>query len=74
VEIKTLLLPREAILTTNQLDRIANILDNAGQVGLGIIILEPIFINHSINIFIIISGCIAVVGVWLVSIAIAKRG
>ncbi len=76
MQIKSFTFPRQAIFTKGQFDRLSNIFDGAGQVGLGTAILGPTFTitPTSINLAILIQGFIAILGVWFVSILLAKWG
>jgi hypothetical protein len=61
-------------LTPAQIERSANIFDNAGQVFLAVMVLTPIIqgIDNS-NILVLVFGIIDMLLCWSVSIILAKR-
>jgi hypothetical protein len=61
-------------LTPAQIERFANIFDNAGQVFLAVMVLTPIIqgIDNS-NILVLVFGIIDMLLCWSVSIILAKR-
>ena len=65
---------RKRALTPEQLDRVANILDNLGQVFFAVLILTPIVQGiDKANLWMIVLGIIDVVTCWTGSILLAKR-
>lgn len=63
------------VLTENQFDRLSNILDNAGQVVFGVVVLSPLISNLvSFNWIMIILGIIIAVTCWSLSMILAGRG
>jgi hypothetical protein len=65
-------LQRKPIFSEKQFDRLSNILDNAGQVVLGITVIGPFFSREPINVFIIGNGILAVLALWIVSIILSN--
>jgi len=62
------------ILTIKQIERMANIFDNAGQVLLGVAVLSPLIADlDKINLFVIISGIIGMLICWTVSVLLTRR-
>jgi hypothetical protein len=60
--------------TPAQIERIANILDNLGQVFFAVMILTPVMQGiDKANIWVLILGSIDVVACWTGSILLAKR-
>jgi hypothetical protein len=68
-----LFIQRKPIFTDKQFDRLSNILDNAGQVVLGITVIGPFFSKELINIFIIGNGILAVFALWIISIILSNK-
>lgn len=67
--------PAHPIFTENQYDRLANILDNAGQVIFGIAVLTPLISNFaSTNWFVLLLGLAVATAFWLISLVIARKG
>ncbi len=64
--------------TKEQINRLSNVFDNAGQVFLGVAVLSPIVSNltviDKIQPMVILLGLISAVFCWLVSINFAKKG
>lgn len=58
-----------------ELLRLTNILDNAGQIFLGGLVISPIFLNiHPLIMFaIILVGIILTFVCWIISLRLAKR-
>jgi hypothetical protein len=57
-----------------QIERIANILDNLGQVFFAVMILTPIVQGiDKTNLFVLVLGAIDVVTCWTGSVLLAKR-
>ena len=70
-----LLTKLEPILTIRQLDRLSNILDNAGQVVLGVAVLSPLITgvdNRKMSVLLL--GLVTVVFCWMFSIWLSKKG
>ena len=62
------------ILTVNQLNRLSNIFDNAGQVMLGIAVISPIITGFDrIDIFVVLSGIITTLVCWTVSVTLSRK-
>ena len=60
--------------TPSQIERIANILDNLGQVFFAVLILTPVMQGiDSINLLVLLLGAINVVMCWTGSVVLAKR-
>jgi hypothetical protein len=61
------------VLTASQIDRMANILDNAGQGFFVMLILTPLVqgIAH-VNLFVIVLGVINVIVCWTGSLFLSK--
>jgi|RhiMetdeSRZDD1v2_1073273.scaffolds.fasta_scaffold399601_1 hypothetical protein len=60
--------------TPSQIERIANILDNLGQVFFAVLILTPIMQGiDNINLLVLVLGIIDVVMCWTGSVILAKR-
>jgi hypothetical protein len=61
-------------LTPAQIERFANIFDNAGQVCLAVMVLTPI-VQHidNTNLLVLVLGAIDVVACWTGSILLARR-
>lgn len=72
------LLKLKPVLTTKQLERIANIFDNAGQVFLGAAVISPVITTlnkvDSIQPVVVVLGLIATIVCWLVSIKLTAIG
>lgn len=70
-----LLLRLKPILTLNQIDRLSNIFDNAGQVVFGIAVLSPIISGfYKINWLVILSGIMGVMFCWTASLWVVRKG
>lgn len=70
-----LLVQVKPILTANQLDRLSNIFDNAGQVVFGVVVLSPVIAGFdTINWAVILSGIIGVIFCWWASLWVIKKG
>lgn len=70
---RNLLAQREPFFTVNQFHRLSNILDNAGQVVLGITVVTPFFAN-TISYRSVLFGGLLIFVSWLTSLWLAKRG
>ena len=68
-----LLIPRRATLEQPAIQRLSSILDNAGQVIFGLVVVGPFLSKDQINIFSIILGTITVTMLWLTSILAVRR-
>jgi len=67
-------LPSEPILTPGQVERIANILDNAGQVILGVVVISPLVGGiDKLDIGVVVLGLISVLFCWMISINLARK-
>lgn len=66
--------PKEPILTARQIERLANICDNAGQVSFGVLVLAPI-INQvdEQSISMIVSGVVLTLYLWYLSLYLSKK-
>jgi len=63
------------ILTINQLNRLSNIFDNAGQVIFGIVVLSPVISGFDrMNWFVILSGVVGVLFCWFASLWVVRKG
>ena len=66
--------PKSNEFTPGQIERIANILDNLGQVFFAVLILTPVMQGiDKANIWVLVLGSIDVVVCWAGSILLAKR-
>ena len=66
--------PKSNEFTPAQIERIANILDNLGQVFFAVLILTPVMQGiDKANIWVLVLGSIDVVVCWAGSILLAKR-
>ncbi len=62
------------VFTAKQLARLANILDNVGQVILGIVVLSPIISGFDrVNVLVVLSGIVGVSVCWITSILLARE-
>lgn len=65
---------REAVLTVNQLQRLSNIFDNAGQVVLAVMVLGPMFSPLNIfSVFMVILGLVTIFVCLMLSVWLARR-
>ena len=70
----SLLLSNNREFTPAQIERIANILDNLGQVFFAVMILTPVMQGiDKANIWVLVLGSIDVIACWSGSILLAKR-
>jgi hypothetical protein len=61
-------------LSPAQIERIANILDNLGQVFFAVMILTPVMQGiDKINSFVLVLGAIDVIACWTGSVILARR-
>ncbi len=68
------LLPTKPIFTKDQISRLSNIFDNAGQVVFGVVVLSPLLVGfHQINWFVELCGIISTMSSWLISVGLAKK-
>lgn len=66
--------PRKSLLTENQIKRLANIFDNAGQVALGVVVLSPIISGFDrVNVFVVLSGIVGISVCWALSLFFERR-
>ncbi len=66
--------PKKPIFTPSQIDRMANILDNAGQGFFVALVLTPLVAGiDKKNPWMLLLGAIAVIMCWTASIILAKR-
>jgi hypothetical protein len=62
------------VLTLGQIDRLANILDNAGQVVLGIMVVSPLIGTiDKLDIGVVVLGLVCVFFCWTSSMYFAKN-
>lgn len=62
-------------LTTKQYERFSNILDNAGQVFLGVAVLSPLISGFDkMNWLVVLSGIVVVGTCWIGSILLLRKG
>jgi len=63
-------------LTSAQISRLSNIMDNAGQVVLATMVLNPLLAGglDKTNRLVIISGSVGTIFLWVISIILAKEG
>ena len=65
---------RKPVLTPEQLERLSNILDNAGQVALGVLVFTPLIQGFDkTNPLVLVLGAIDVAVCWTGSIVLSKR-
>jgi hypothetical protein len=65
---------RKPLLTRQQMQRSANILDNAGQVFLAVAVLSPLLTNiDSPNWGVVVSGLVITIVSWFGSIWLTKQ-
>jgi len=63
------------ILTSEQIKRLSNIFDNAGQVALGAFVFSQLINGFdNINVLVVLSGIGSVVLCWTMSIWLARKG
>jgi len=68
-----LLFPQKPVLTVSQIERVSNILDNAGQVLLGVMVISPLIGGFDkLDIGVVVLGLIGVLFCWMISIRLAK--
>jgi hypothetical protein len=68
------LLPTEPILTPGQIERLSNILDNAGQVIFGIVVVTPLVAGiDKLDIVGVILGLISISFCWISSMHLAGK-
>jgi len=66
--------PKKPLFTPSQIERIANIFDNAGQVALGVMVLAPLVQGiDKTNLWVLPLGTFDVVFCWSISITLARR-
>ncbi len=66
--------PREPILTPEQIDRIADILNNAGQVILGVMVFSPFAVGFDkFYPFVVVLGIIGTLSCWILSILLSRK-
>jgi len=69
----TRLLPNKPVLTSVQLDRLSNILDNLGQAFFVALVLTPIIQGiDKTNILMLVLGAIDVLACWCGSLVLAR--
>lgn len=62
------------VLNTNQLNRLSNIFDNAGQVFFGVVVLSPLIQGiDKVNPLVLTSGIVAVLICWITSILLMRK-
>jgi hypothetical protein len=67
-------LSRKQDFTPSQIERFANIFDNAGQVFLAVMVLTPVVQGiDKANILVLVFGIVDMLLCWTVSIILAKR-
>ena len=70
-----LLLLKKPVFTIEQLNRLSNIFDNAGQVILGVVVLSPIISAFDkSNTIVVLSGIVVMIFCWWLSIWFARKG
>jgi hypothetical protein len=68
------LLSNKQEFTPAQIERIANILDNLGQVFFAVMVLTPIMQGiDKINLLVLVLGAVDVIMCWTGSVLLAKR-
>lgn len=69
-----IIFPRKPLLTKNQIKRLANIFDNAGQVILAVVVLSPIISGFDrVNVFVVLSGIVGMGACWALSLFFERR-
>lgn len=71
-KVTRLLIKKKPFFTTNQLGRISNIFDNAGQIVLGSTVIAPLFQTNN-NVLLPMFGTLNVIVLWALSIFMARR-
>lgn len=62
------------ILTIKQIERLANIFDNAGQVVFGVVVLTPMITGFDkVNLVVLTLGIVVTLFCWLFSIGLSRR-
>lgn len=70
----TVHLHRTPVFTASQLERFANIFDNAGQVALGVMVLTPLVQGiDKTNSWVLLLGAIDVIACWTGSIILSRK-
>lgn len=68
------LFPQKPVFTPSQIDRMANILDNAGQGFFVVLILTPLVEGFDkVNLWVLLLGVLDVCACWTGSLLLAKR-
>ncbi|MBI5356955.1 hypothetical protein HZB78_05110 [Candidatus Collierbacteria bacterium] len=71
---KNFLRTRKPVFTTNQLNRLSNIIDSAGQVVFGVAVVSPIVGNvDNPNLTVIILSIIVAIFLWSISVWLARK-
>lgn len=66
---------KNPVLTVNQINRLSNVFDNAGQVVLGVVVLSPIISGFDrVNLLVIVLGIAFTIFCWLTSIWFSGKG
>jgi hypothetical protein len=66
--------PRRPVLTSEQFERVSNILDNMGQVFFGMLVLTPLVQGiDKTNIWLLVLVVVDVVICWAFSLLLARR-
>jgi hypothetical protein len=71
---KNWLRKRKPVFTANQLNRISNIFDSAGQIVFGVAVVSP-FVSEvdKYNIRVVILGILIALALWITSVWFAKK-
>lgn len=71
---KNFLRTRKPVFTTNQLNRLSNIIDSAGRVVFGVAVVSPIVGNvDNPNLTVIILSIIVAIFLWSISVWLARK-
>jgi len=67
-------LPKKPVFTPNQIERLSNIFDNAGQGVFVVLVISPLVQGvDTRNIWVLLLGAIGVLFFWTVSLILSRR-
>ena len=74
MEMKSWLRKRKPVFTTNQLNRVSNIFDSAGQIVFGVAVVSP-FVSgvDKYSIRVILLGVLIALALWITSVWFARK-
>jgi len=70
---KNFLRTRKPVFDINQLARLSNIFDNAGQVVFGVAVLSPLISLDNFNPLTLILGLTGVLWCWIISLILIRK-